>query len=46
MYENNAARARLERLRRDTDLRARSVELREKEWDIAARVRARRTSPI
>jgi hypothetical protein len=29
------------RLRRDTDLRARSVELREKEWDIAARVRER-----
>jgi transketolase len=40
-YEDNAARAHLEQLRRDTDLRARSVELREKEWDLAARVRER-----
>jgi hypothetical protein len=40
-YEGNAARAHLEQLRRDTDLRARSVELREKEWDLAARVRER-----
>jgi hypothetical protein len=31
----------LEQLRRDTDLRAHSVELREKEWDLAARVRER-----
>jgi hypothetical protein len=34
-------RAHLEQLRRDTDARARSVELREKEWDLAARVRER-----
>lgn len=40
-YEDNAARAHLEQLRRDTDARARSVELREKEWDLAARVRER-----
>jgi transketolase len=40
-YDDNAARAHLEQLRRDTDLRARSVELREKEWDLAARVRER-----
>ncbi len=40
-YEDNAARAHLEQLRRDTDVRARSVELREKEWDLAARVRER-----
>src|SRR5450631_1790748 len=40
-YEDNAARAHLEQLRRDTDLRAHSVELREKEWDLAARVRER-----
>jgi superfamily II RNA helicase len=31
----------LEQLRRDTDLRAHSVELREKEWDLAARLRER-----
>jgi hypothetical protein len=40
-YEDNAARTRLEQLRRDTDLRVRSVELREKEWDMAARIRER-----
>jgi hypothetical protein len=39
--EDSAARAHLEQLRRDTDLRARSVELREKEWDFAARARTR-----
>jgi hypothetical protein len=39
--EDTAALAHLEQLRRDTDHRARSVELREKEWDIAARVRER-----
>ncbi len=38
---DNAARAHLEQLRRDTDARAHSVELREKEWDLAARVRER-----
>jgi hypothetical protein len=40
-YDENAARAHLEQLRRDTDTRAHSVELREKEWDMAARVRER-----
>jgi hypothetical protein len=39
--EDSAARAHLDELRRDTDVRARSVELREKEWDLAARVRER-----
>jgi hypothetical protein len=39
--EDSAARAHLEQLRRDTEHRVRSVELREKEWDIAARVRER-----
>ncbi len=40
-HDDNAARVHLEQLRRDTDARARSVELREKEWDMAARVRER-----
>jgi hypothetical protein len=40
-YEGNAARAHLEQLRRDTELQAHSVELREKDWDLAARVRER-----
>ena len=39
--DDNAARAHLEQLRRDTDARVRSVELREKEWDMAARVHER-----
>ena len=39
--EDSAARAHLEQLHRDTDARAHSVELREKEWDLAARVRER-----
>jgi Plasmid replication region DNA-binding N-term len=39
--EDNQARARLDDLRRETDLRVRTVELREKDWDIAARVRER-----
>jgi hypothetical protein len=39
--DDSAARAKLEELRRDTDARARSMELREKEWDMAARVRER-----
>lgn len=43
-HDDNAARARLEGLRRETDARARSQELREKEWDIAARVRERALS--
>jgi hypothetical protein len=40
-YEDSQARVQLEHLRRETDVRVRSVELREKEWDIAARVRER-----
>ena len=40
-HDDSAARVRLEELRRATDARARSQELREKEWDIAARVRER-----
>jgi hypothetical protein len=40
-HDDNAARVHLEQLRRDTDARAHSVELREKEWDMAARVRER-----
>jgi hypothetical protein len=39
-HDENAARVRLDELRRDTDARARSQELRE-EWDMAARVRER-----
>lgn len=38
---DTAAHAKLEELKRDTDARARSMELREKEWDMAARVRER-----
>jgi hypothetical protein len=37
--DDSAGRAKLEGLKRDTDARARSLELREKEWDMAARVR-------
>jgi hypothetical protein len=40
-HDDNAARAQLDELRRATDVRARSHELREKEWDMAARVRER-----
>jgi hypothetical protein len=40
-HADNAARAKNDQLKRDTDARTRSVELREKEWDIAARVRER-----
>jgi hypothetical protein len=39
--DDSAARAKLEELKRDNDARARSLELREKEWDIAGRVRER-----
>jgi myosin heavy subunit len=39
--DDTAAHAKLEELKRDTDARARSMELREKEWDMAARVRER-----
>jgi hypothetical protein len=39
--DGTAASARLEALKRDTDVRAHSIELREKEWDMAARVRER-----
>jgi hypothetical protein len=43
-HDDNAARARLDELRRETDARARSQELREKEWEVAARVRERALS--
>lgn len=39
--EDSAARAHLQELRRDTDVRVHSLELKEKEWDLAARVRER-----
>lgn len=39
--DDSAAHAKLEGLKRDTESRARSMELREKEWDMAARVRER-----
>src|ERR1700722_6344644 len=42
--DDNAARAHLEQLRRDTDFRVHSMELREKEWDMAARIRERALS--
>jgi hypothetical protein len=41
LIDDNAARAHLEQLRRDIDHRVRSMEMREKEWDMAARVRER-----
>jgi chromosome segregation ATPase len=40
-HDDNTARAHLEQLRRDNELRAHSFELREKEWELAARVRER-----
>ena len=39
--EDSAARAHLQELRRDTDVRVHSLELREKEWDLAVRLRER-----
>jgi hypothetical protein len=39
--DDTAAHAKLQELKRDTDARAHSLELREKEWDLAARVRER-----
>jgi hypothetical protein len=39
--EDNAARASLNELRQDVDRRVHSIELREKHWDMAARVRER-----
>ena len=39
--EDNEARAKLENLKRDTESRTRSLELREREWDMAARIRER-----
>lgn len=41
LVDDNAARAELELRRRDIDQRTRSMELREKEWDMAARIRER-----
>ena len=40
-HDDNAARAHLAELQRDNELRARSFDLREKEWELAARVRER-----
>jgi len=45
-YEDSQARVQLQQLRRETDVRVRSVELREKEWDIAARVRERALADV
>ena len=42
--EDSAARAHLEQLRRETTQHARAIELREKDWDLAARVRDRALS--
>jgi lipopolysaccharide biosynthesis regulator YciM len=42
--DDSAARAHLEQLRRETAQHARALELREKDWDIAARVRDRALS--
>lgn len=39
--DDTAAHAKLDELKRDTEGRARSMELREREWDMAARVRER-----
>jgi hypothetical protein len=39
--DDSAARAHLEQLRRETTQHARALELREKDWDLAARVRER-----
>ena len=39
--DDNAARKRLDELKREVDLRVHSVELRENQWDMAARVRER-----
>jgi hypothetical protein len=39
--DDSAARAHLEQLRRETSQHARAIELREKDWDLAARVRER-----
>ena len=38
-HDESAALARLDELQREADSRVRSIELREKEWDMAARVR-------
>jgi hypothetical protein len=39
--DDTAAHAKLEEIKRDTESKARSMELREKEWDMAARARER-----
>jgi hypothetical protein len=41
LSDDNAARKRLDELKREVDLRVHSVELREKQWDMAARARER-----
>jgi len=43
-HEDSEARAHLEQLRRETTHHAHAIELREKEWDLAARVRERALS--
>ena len=45
-YENSAARSQLDQLRRDAEAKVRSIELREKEWDMAARVRERALADV
>jgi hypothetical protein len=45
-YEDSAARSQLEELRRDAGTKVRSIELREKEWDMAARVRERALADV
>jgi hypothetical protein len=42
--DDNGARQRLEDLRQETNVKLRSMELREKEWDMAARLRERALS--
>jgi hypothetical protein len=45
-YEDSVARSQLQQLHRDADAKVRSIELREKEWDIAARVRERALADV
>jgi hypothetical protein len=45
-YQNSAAKSQLGQLGRDADAKVRSIELREKEWDMAARVRERALADV
>jgi hypothetical protein len=45
-YEDSAAKSELDQLRRDAEAKVRSIELREKEWDMAARVRERALADV